>query len=76
LLAATSVSRENALAPFASLFPEQYDPREPKFDCSATTRAIEPFGLVCPPANHDLFAVYLRSLRERGALPTPVEMSA
>lgn len=71
LQAATAQSRENALAPFAGMFPESYDAREPEFDCSATARAIEPFGLICPPADRDLFAVYLRFLHERGALPAP-----
>jgi len=75
LQAATAQSRENALAPFAGLFPESYDAREPEFDCSTTARAIEPFGLICPPADRDLFAVYLRFLHERGVLPTPAEMS-
>ena len=77
LLAATAVSRENALTPFAGLFQEQYDPREPVFDCSATRRAVETLGLDCPPADRDLFAVYLRFLQARGALPAPrVEVDA
>jgi thioester reductase-like protein len=76
LQAATATSRENALAPFSGLFPEHYDMSEPEFDCSATTGAVEPFGLTCPPADRELFAVYLRFLRERGVLPATVEADA
>jgi myxalamid-type nonribosomal peptide synthetase MxaA len=76
LLAATAVSRDNALSAFAGLFPEQPDPREPQFDCSATANAVEPFGLACPAADNALFAVYLRFLQERGFLPMPVEADA
>ena len=73
LLADAAVSRENALAPFAGLFPEHPDPREPRFDCSATTDAVAALGLVCPPADRVLFATYLDFLRSRGALPLAVE---
>jgi len=72
LLAATAASRDNALAPFAGLFPERPDAREPAFDCSATNRAVEPFGIVCPPADRRLFATYLHSLQARGFLPAAV----
>jgi len=72
LLQATAVSRDNALAPFAGLFPENPDAREPEFDCSATYRAVEPFGIVCPPADRRLFATYLRFLQARSFLPAAV----
>ncbi|RDZ26747.1 non-ribosomal peptide synthetase [Lysobacter silvisoli] len=71
-----AVSRENALAPFAGLFPEQPDAREPRFDCSATAAAAAAYGLSCPPADRVLFATYLDFLRNRGALPMPVEEEA
>ncbi|SFL14046.1 non-ribosomal peptide synthetase [Lysobacter sp. cf310] len=73
LLAEAAVSRENALAPFAGLFPQDPDPREPRFDCSATLDAVAALGLVCPPADRVLFATYLDFLRSRGALPLAVE---
>ncbi|KQZ59169.1 MULTISPECIES: non-ribosomal peptide synthetase [unclassified Lysobacter] len=76
LLAEAAVSRENALAPFAGLFPEQPDPREPRFDCSATAAAVATLGIVCPPADRVLFATYLDFLRSRGALPAAVEEEA
>lgn len=76
LQAAAATSRDNALAPFSGLFPEHYDVREPEFDCSATTGAVAPFGLTCPPADRDLFAVYLRFLRARGVLPATMETDA
>jgi len=76
LLAAAAVSRDNALAVFAGLFPEHPDAREPRFDCSATANAVAPFGLECPPADEALFAVYLRFLQSRGFLPTAIEDEA
>jgi len=76
LLAEAAVSRENALAPFAGLFPEHPDPREPRFDCSATAAAVATLGIVCPPADRVLFATYLDFLRSRGALPAAVEEEA
>lgn len=76
LLADAAVSRDNALALFSGLFPEQPDAREPKFDCSATASAVAAFGLECPPADAALFAVYLRFLQSRGFLPVTVEEDA
>ncbi|UZW60124.1 non-ribosomal peptide synthetase [Lysobacter enzymogenes] len=76
LLAQAAVSRENALAPFAGLFPEHPNPREPQFDCSASTRAVEPLGLICPPADAALMRLYLRFLQARGVLPAPAEAEA
>lgn len=76
LLAQASVSRENALAPFAGLFPEHPNPREPSFDCSATTRAVEPLGLICPPADGALLRLYVSFLQARGFLPTNAEVAA
>lgn len=62
-------SRDNALAPFAGLFPTHPDPREPVFDCSASERALAPFGIACPPADRALFRRYLAHLHARGFLP-------
>jgi len=76
LLAQAAVSRENALAPFAGLFPEHPNPREPQFDCSASARAVEPLGLICPPADAALMRLYLRFLQARGVLPAPAEAEA
>jgi thioester reductase-like protein len=76
LLAATAVSRDNALAVFAGLFAEQPDAREPQFDCSVTANAVAPFGLACPPADAALFAVYLRFLQARRFLPAAMEAEA
>ncbi|RNF82345.1 non-ribosomal peptide synthetase [Montanilutibacter psychrotolerans] len=76
LLAVTTASRDNALAPFAGLFPEHYDPTEPAFDCTATADLVAATGLTCPPADRALFSVYLRFLRERGALPALSEVEA
>ncbi|GAB3390087.1 non-ribosomal peptide synthetase [Lysobacter fragariae] len=77
LVATSSTSRENALTPFAGMFPAQeWDPAEPAFDCSASRDAVEPLGLTCPPADQSLFSLYLRYLHERGALPTPAAAAA
>ena len=76
LLAAAAVSRDNALSVFAGLFPEDSDSREPKFDCSATAAAVEPFGLQCPPADAALFTVHLRFLQACGFLSLPDEVAA
>ncbi|ATE73892.1 non-ribosomal peptide synthetase [Lysobacter capsici] len=69
LLAHAAVSRDNALAPFAGLFPANPDPREPSFDCSAVTRAVEPLGLICPPADAALLRLYVRFLQSRDFFP-------
>ncbi|MBJ7310430.1 non-ribosomal peptide synthetase [Rugamonas sp. CCM 8940] len=78
LLAATTNSRDNALASFAAMFPpaERIDAREPRFDCGATMAAVAPLGTVCPPADRNLMATYLRYMQARGFLPAPVTASA
>lgn len=76
LLENANASRDNALAPFAGLFPQHPDAREPKFDCSATENAIAPFGIHCPAADKQLFATYIKFLLAREFLPTPKEVSA
>ncbi|MEI2453367.1 amino acid adenylation domain-containing protein [Lysobacter firmicutimachus] len=76
LLAEAAVSRDNALAAFAGLFPAQPDPREPTFDCSATAAAVAPLGLVCPPADAALFDRYLGFLQQRGFLVQAAEATA
>jgi amino acid adenylation domain-containing protein/thioester reductase-like protein len=69
LLAAVAAGADNALKPFAGLFPVEPDPREPVFDCRASEAAVAPFGLVCPPADRAMFARYVAFLTERGFLP-------
>jgi len=78
LQAAVAVSRDNALASFAALFPEQTDEREPAFDCSATEQALAAVGLHCPPADHALLGTYLDFMLARGylGLPAPEEKCA
>ena len=76
LLANAAVSRDNALAPFAGLFPANPDPREPSFDCSATTRAVEPLGLICPPADAALLRLYVRFLQSRDFFPANTHAAA
>ncbi|OFA07178.1 non-ribosomal peptide synthetase [Duganella sp. HH101] len=68
---AAAKSRDNALATFAPLFPEQVDPREPAFDCSATMGAVAPLGTVCPPADRTLLETYIGFMQQRGFLPAP-----
>ncbi len=69
LLEAASKSGENALAPFAGLFPERPDAREPHFDCTRTEQAAQAQGLAMPPADRALFATGVRFLKVRGAMP-------
>ncbi|MQA36886.1 non-ribosomal peptide synthetase [Rugamonas aquatica] len=68
---AAARSRDNALATFAPLFPEQVDAREPSFDCSATMDAVAPLGTVCPPADRALLETYIAFMQQRGFLPAP-----
>lgn len=76
LLSASAASRENALAPFAGLFPNIPDPREPRFDCSRTEQAVEAHGLTLPPADTTLFATGVRFLKACGFLPAAEEVGA
>ncbi len=77
LIAAVAVARDNALAPFAGLFPVVPDPREPRFDCSISQQAVAASGLACPPADKALFTTYLRFLQARGFLErTAIEAEA
>ncbi|MFD0727553.1 non-ribosomal peptide synthetase family protein [Lysobacter brunescens] len=75
LLDAVAAGADNALKPFAGLFPEESgEPREPGadmpvFDCSATEAVAASFGAVCPPADRALFERYVRFLQSSGALP-------
>ncbi len=71
-----STSRDNALAPFAGLFPQQPDAREPKFDCSATENAIIPFDICCPAADRELFSTYIKFLLAKEFLPSPTGATA
>ena len=78
LLDAVAHSRDNALASFAAMYPEQPDMREPGFDCSATEQALAACGIACPAADHALFDTYVGFMLSRGFLPlsTPEEKCA
>ncbi|MBL8261084.1 MAG: amino acid adenylation domain-containing protein [Xanthomonadaceae bacterium] len=75
LLDEVAAGADNALKPFAGLFPEESgEPREPGsgmpvFDCSATEAVAASFGAICPPADRALFERYLAFLQSSGALP-------
>lgn len=69
LLRSIGRSNDNALAIFASLFPENPGVAEPDFNCSATEQAVEKYGIYCPPADRVLFRTYLRFMLEQGFLP-------
>ncbi len=82
LLDAVAAGADNALKPFAGLFPEESgEPREPGadmpvFDCSATEAVAASFGAICPPADRALFERYLGFLQSSGVLPCKSTVTA
>jgi myxalamid-type nonribosomal peptide synthetase MxaA len=82
LLDAVASGADNALKPFAGLFPEESgEPREPGadmplFDCSATEAVAASFGEHCPAADRVLFERYLDFLQSSGALPCNATVTA
>lgn len=64
---------DNALASFATLYPEVQDSREPSFDCRATEQAAAAIGLHCPAGDSDLFMRYLDYMLARNFLPSQTQ---
>ena len=76
---ALAAGRDNALKPFASLFPATSDgdaPAMPDFDCGATEAFAARRGAVCPPADRALFERYVHFLQACHALPVRGESVA
>jgi len=72
LKGAVARGEENALGPFLTVFSPGSETKEPLFDTTRTDAALAALGLVCPPADEALAAMYLRGLALRGYLPLPV----
>ena len=72
LLTRLEKSPENALYPFLPLFREALSTgTAPRFDCGNTLQALEGTGIVCPPVDGRLLAVYFDYFARTGFLDRP-----
>jgi thioester reductase-like protein len=68
----------NALFPYQATLEDMDDisMQLPNYDTTETRRELEGSGIVCPPADEQLFATYMSYLRETGFIPAPDEIAA